>query len=105
MAHEEPVPQAIDPALRAKRDAWVARVRALQSAESGTETRIVESLHPIVIALFVGVFVVLPLVLGGFGRSFIIWLALLFFSHIVMYFIGFVPAARKAEDRIRHIAE
>jgi hypothetical protein len=76
----------------------------MHPTEAGTEIKIVESPHPALIVIFLGVFVLLPLVLAGFGRDFIVYLAVLFLFHCLMYFIGFVPAARGAEDRIRQIA-
>jgi hypothetical protein len=76
----------------------------IRPTQGGTEIKIVESLHPVVIVVLLGVFLGLPLLLAGFGRDFIIWLAVLFVFHCCMYFIGFLPAARRAEDLIRKIA-
>jgi hypothetical protein len=76
----------------------------MRPAGEGAEIEIVETLPPAIIAVLLGTFVLLPLVLAGFRRDFFIWLAALFLFHCGMYFIGFLPAARGAEDRIRQIA-
>lgn len=76
----------------------------MRPTEGGTEIQIVESIHSVVVVVLLGVFVGLPWMLAGFGRDFLIWLAVLFLLHCCMYFIGFLPAARRAKDRIRQIA-
>jgi hypothetical protein len=73
-------------------------------SNAGTEIQIVESLHPIVIFILLSIFILLPLVVAGFSREFLLWVLMLFVFHCVMYFVGFLPAARKAEDCLRRIA-
>jgi hypothetical protein len=72
---------------------------------AGTEIKIAEGLQPVVVVSMLVVFVILPpLIEGGLERDYFIYLAFMLFPfHCLMYFIGFLPAARKAEDRIREI--
>jgi len=75
------------------------------SSDAGTEIKIAVGLHPSVIVVILVFFVILPLGLAGFSREFLIYFAAILFPfHCLMYFFGFLPAARKAEDRIRRIA-
>jgi hypothetical protein len=72
----------------------------------GTEIQIVQTLHPAGIIIIVS-FLILALLLwsraeyyGGAG----LFTAGLFFLHGLMYCIGFLPQARRAEERIRQLA-
>lgn len=94
----------ITPVVRGRNSYLPVLHGRMRPAGEGTEIEIVETLSPVVIAILLGVFVLLPLVLAGFRREFFIWLAVLFVFHCIMYFIGFLPAARGAEDCIRRIA-
>jgi hypothetical protein len=76
----------------------------IEASGTGTEIRIVESLQPVVLVLLPLLFVALPLGLAGFCRDFVIWLGMLFVLHCVLYFIAFLPAARRAEATIRRLA-
>ena len=72
----------------------------------GSTIRLVETFHPIQIAIIVGFFTFGGVVVGGKSS---VWdavfgtLLLFVIFHCVMYFIGFLPDARKAEERIRQL--
>ena len=72
----------------------------------GTEIRIVQTLHPIGIVIIVG-FLILAFVLWArveyYGGA-AMFTAGLFVLHGLMYCIGFLPQARRAEERIRQLA-
>jgi len=72
----------------------------------GSTIRLVATFHPIQIAIIVAFFT-FPAVLGmrssGVKALFATLLVFLLF-HCVMYFIGFLPEARRAEERIRELA-
>jgi hypothetical protein len=71
----------------------------------GSTIRVLETFHPIQIGIIIAFFT-LPAVLGmrssGVKALFATLLVFLLF-HCVMYFIGFLPEARRAEDRIREL--
>jgi hypothetical protein len=72
----------------------------------GTEIRIVQTLHPTGIVIIV-TFLILGLVLwsrAGYYGGAALFTAGLFVLHGVMYCIGFVLKARRAEKRIRQLA-
>jgi hypothetical protein len=71
----------------------------------GSIIRLLETFHPIQIGIIVAFFT-LPAVLGmrssGVKALFATLLVFLLF-HCVMYFVGFLPEARRAEERIREL--
>ena len=71
----------------------------------GTTIRLVETFHPIQIGVIIAFFT-FPAVLGmrssGVKALFATLLVFLLF-HCVMYFIGFLSEARKADERIREL--
>jgi hypothetical protein len=88
------------------RNTYLPWVRGRMTPRAGgTEIQVVQTLHPIGVAAMVG-FLILGLVLGsraGDYRGAAIFVAGLFVFHCVMYFIGFLPEARRAEERIRQL--
>jgi len=58
------------------------------SHPGGSTIRLVETFHPIQIGIIIAFFTLLVFLL----------------FHCVMYFIGFLPEARRAEERIRELA-
>jgi hypothetical protein len=69
----------------------------------GTEIRIVQTLHPIGIAIIV-VVLILGFVLGRRVGDYRDIIGGLFVLHCLMYWIAFLPQARRAEARIRQLA-
>ena len=73
---------------------------------AGSTIRLVETFHPIQIGIIIAFFT-FPAVVGmrstGVKALFATLLVFLLF-HCVMYFIGFLPEARRAEERIRELA-
>jgi len=71
----------------------------------GSTIRVIETFHPVQIGILVAFFTI-PAVLGmrssGIKALFVALLVFLLF-HCVMYFIGFLPEARRAEERIREL--
>lgn len=72
----------------------------------GTEIQVVQTLHPIAIAAMLAFLIVWVVVVvrAEDYRSAAIFIAGLFVFHCVMYLIGFLPEARRAEERIRQLA-
>jgi hypothetical protein len=71
----------------------------------GSTIRIVETFHPIQIGIIIAFFTfaaVLGMRSSGVSALFATLLVFLLF-HCVMYFIGFLPEARRAEERIREL--
>ena len=72
----------------------------------GSTIRLVETFHPIQIGIIIAFFTfgaVLGMRSTGVKALFATLLVFLLF-HCVMYFIGFLPEARRAEKRIRELA-
>jgi len=72
----------------------------------GSTIRLVETFHPIQIAIIVAFFTfgaVVGMRSSGVKALFATLLVFLLF-HCVMYFIGFLPEVRRAEERIRELA-
>jgi hypothetical protein len=73
-------------------------------ATGGTDIKIVERLHPLAIVLLL-FFLFGPLMFGGTRREHLIWLLIYFLFHSCCCVVAFLPAAHKAEDRIRQLVE
>jgi hypothetical protein len=72
----------------------------------GSTIRLVQTFHPIQIGIIVAFFTFAAVVgmrSSGVQALFATLLVFLLF-HCVMYFIGFLPEARRAEERIRELA-
>jgi hypothetical protein len=72
----------------------------------GSTIRLVETFHPIQVAIIVAFFS-FPAIVGmrASGLKAICATVIVFLLfHCVMYFIGFLPEARRAEERIRQLA-
>ena len=72
----------------------------------GSTIRLVETFHPIQIGIIIAFFTFAAVVgmrSTGVKALFATLLVFLLF-HCVMYFIGFLPEARRAEERIRELA-
>jgi len=73
----------------------------------GSTIRVIETFHPLQIVIIVAFFA-----LGGRvgmrtagPKSFLMAGSAFLLFHLIMYFIGFLPEARKAERRIRDLVE
>jgi len=73
----------------------------------GSTIRVIETFHPLQIVIIVAFFA-----LGGLvgmrtagPKSFLMAGSAFLLFHLIMYFIGFLPEARKAERRIRDLVE
>jgi hypothetical protein len=71
----------------------------------GSTIRLTETFQPIQIAIIISIYVLPPIVAivtDGINTALCILLSIIFF-HSIMYFVGFLPEARRAEARIRQL--
>ena len=96
----------LTPVIRGRNTYLPWLVGHIRPRPDGSTIHIVETFHPIQIAIIVGFFTFGGVVVGGKSS---VWdavfgtLLLFVIFHCVMYFIGFLPDARKAEERIRQL--
>lgn len=79
---------------------------SVRDHDGGSEILLTQTLHPVAVAAVLGLFgclEVASVVHGDLGSATFVGAALLLF-HIVMYYIGFVPEARRVETRIAEVA-
>jgi len=83
--------------------AWT--VGRIERAEGGSRLSVLMTLHPIAVVV-VAAFFLGPQLLGWFGGadSSTLWAGALVVFHIVMYYVGFRPAATRAENALRKVA-
>jgi hypothetical protein len=96
----------LTPVIRGRNTYLPWLVGHISPRPDGSTIRIVETFHPIQIGIIVAFFAFGGVVVGGKSSlwSAVFGTLLLFFVfHSFMYFIGFLPEARKAEERIREL--
>jgi hypothetical protein len=63
------------------------------------------TLHPVIVLVLLG-FLIVPQyrALGETGAVDFVWLGIVFVFHVVMYYAGFLPEARRVESWLREVA-
>ena len=63
------------------------------------------ALHPVIVLVLLG-FLIVPQyrALGETGAVDFVWLGIVFVFHVVMYYAGFLPEARRVESWLREVA-
>jgi hypothetical protein len=77
----------------------------IRSTHAGSVIEGRMTLHPVIVLVLLG-FLIVPQyrVLGETGTVDFVWLGIVFVFHVVMYYAGFLPEARRVESWIREIA-
>jgi hypothetical protein len=89
------------------RNTYLPRVTGVFSTHGDhTEVQITQALHPVAIAILLafGAPIVISLIIGNFSEAFTL-LALFAAFHLIMYFVGFLPEARRVEHRLIQLAD
>jgi hypothetical protein len=90
------------------RNTYLPLIRGyFHAGPSGTDVVATFSLHPLAIAM-VSLLAIVPFAIEFFKLGFLsldllTWLALLFALHVLLYFTGFLPEARRAETFLRDL--
>jgi hypothetical protein len=77
----------------------------IRSTQTGSVIEGHMTLHPVIVLVLLG-FLVVPQYrsLGENGTVDLVWLAIVAVFHLVMYYAGFLPEARRVETWIRDVA-